>query len=207
MQTFIGTPRLILSQRFLCVMLMELVPELKLTLMNGGIFLIALYILQFINLTFVSTEMRKKLIDRSTFSRKQWNLTFVSKLLGVCVMILMFLTPITSQSVEFLFGVGIYCIGIIGLRISVLNFISTPIDQPVTTGLYKFSRNPQETMLILIFLGITLIIGSGIVLILLIISKLFSHYQILAQENACLELYGEAYQDYMQRVPRYLLIF
>ncbi len=186
---------------------MEFVPELKLTLLSGGIFLIIFYFLQFVNLTFVSNEMRKKLVDRSTFSRKQWILSFMSKLLGVCVMILMFLTPISNQSIEFLLGVGIYCMGMIGLRISVLNFTSTPLDQPVTKGLYSYSRNPQETMLIVIFLGITLIIGSGLVLTILIISKLLSHYQLLAQEDACLELYGEEYRKYMQRVPRYFLIF
>jgi protein-S-isoprenylcysteine O-methyltransferase Ste14 len=186
---------------------MELAPILKLTLLNGGIFLILFYILQFINLTFVQNEMRKKLFDRSKFSKKEWILTFLAKIFGITVMILMFLSPITDQTIEFLIGVGIYILGMVGLRISILNFISTPLDHPVTKGLYKYSRNPQETMLTIIFLGITIIVGSGVILILLIISKIFNHYAILAQEKACILNYGKEYQDYIQAVPRYFLFF
>ena len=33
------------------------------------------------------------------------------------------------------------------------------------------------------------------------------HIQILEEEKACSALYGQAYQEYMLRVPRYFLYF
>jgi protein-S-isoprenylcysteine O-methyltransferase Ste14 len=32
-------------------------------------------------------------------------------------------------------------------------------------------------------------------------------FRILAEERSCLLLYGDAYRDYLARVPRYLLFF
>jgi protein-S-isoprenylcysteine O-methyltransferase Ste14 len=186
---------------------MELAPELKIALFNGWIFLILFYILQFINVTCVSKQMQEKLFDRSNFRRQQWILTFIGKFFGICSMILIFLTPITNENIEFLLGIGVYIMGMIGLRVSVLNFITTPLNLPVTKGLYKYSRNPQETMLIVIFIGMALIIGSGIVLVLITVSKTFSHYNLIAQEEACIKQYGESYLDYMKQVPRYFLFF
>ncbi len=186
---------------------MKFFPELKLALGDGWIFLILFFILQFINLKFNSKQMREKLFDRSNFNRKQWILTFIGKIFGIPAMILIFFTPIAFQNIEFLLGIGIYFIGMVGLRISVLNFTSTPLDQPVTKGLYKYSRNPQETMLIVIFIGMALIVGSGVVLLLIIVSKTFSHYNLIAQEEACIKQYGESYQDYLKQVPRYFLFF
>ena len=37
--------------------------------------------------------------------------------------------------------------------------------------------------------------------------SLFLHARILVEEHTCLERYGDAYRDYMQRVPRYFLFF
>lgn len=186
---------------------MEFLPELKLTLMNGWIFLISFYLLQLYNLTFVSKQMRDKLLDRSNFDRKQWFLTLIGKCFAIPAMLLMILIPITSEYIEFLLGIILFLFGMVGLRIAVSNFITTPLDQPVTKGLYSFSRNPQETMLSIIMLGIGFIVGSWIVLILVVISRIFNHFHILAQEEACIKQYGESYQEYLRTIPRYFNIF
>ncbi len=70
----------------------------------------------------------------------------------------------------------------------------------------QLSRHPQIVALLLIFLGICLAIGSGVALLVSILSKLFQHFSILAEEEVCLGQYGEPYRAYMSRVPRYLWI-
>ena len=186
---------------------MEFFPELKLVLFNGWIFLFSFYLLQIYNLTFVSKQIRDRLLDRSNFDRKQWFFTLIGKFFSIPAMLLMILTPITSEFIEFLPGIVMFIFGMVGLRIAVLNFITTPLDQPVTKGLYSVSRNPQETMLSVIMLGIGFIVGSWIVLILVVLSRVFNHVHILAQEEACIKQYGESYQEYLKTVPRYFLIF
>ena len=79
---------------------MELFPELKLALFNGWIFLILFYVLQFVNLKFVSKQMSEKLFDRSNFNRKQWIFTFISKIFGVAAMILIFFLSLMRSNAE-----------------------------------------------------------------------------------------------------------
>ncbi|GAG61418.1 unnamed protein product, partial [marine sediment metagenome] len=106
----------------------------------------------------------------------------------------------------FILGIILYVVGFGGVIIALFNFKNTPPDQPVTKGLYKISRHPQEFMLFILFLGICIAIGSWLALFILIISKLFRHFGILGEEKGCLERYGDSYRAYMKRVPRYFLI-
>ena len=92
---------------------MEFLPELKLTLFNGWIFLISFYLLQIYNLTFVSKQMRDRLLDRSNFDRKQWLFTLIGKCFSIPAMLLMILTPITSEFIVFLLGVVIFLFGMV----------------------------------------------------------------------------------------------
>ena len=83
----------------------------------------------------------------------------------------------------------------------------TQRGQPVTKGIYKISRNPQEFMIFILFLGICMTIGSWLALLILVLSKVFAHFGILSQERACLEKYGDSYKEYMKKTPRYFLFF
>ncbi len=90
---------------------------------------------------------------------------------------------------------------------AIVNFIKTPMNKPVTTGMYKISRHPQDTSIFISFIGICLCIGSWIALLILLISHIFKHYSVLAEEEACVEQYGESYKEYMKKIPRYMLFF
>jgi protein-S-isoprenylcysteine O-methyltransferase Ste14 len=102
-------------------------------------------------------------------------------------------------------GLVLYVIGILGLVVAMFNYKDTPLDQPVTKGVYKISRHPQIVSLFIMLLGICIAIGSWPALIALLLSKLFQHFGILAEEEVCLKRYGESYRAFMERVPRYFL--
>jgi protein-S-isoprenylcysteine O-methyltransferase Ste14 len=80
-------------------------------------------------------------------------------------------------------------------------------NQPATEGLYSISRHPQVLMLFISSVGICIAIGSWLAVLILVISKFFGHFRTLAEEEACLEQYGDSYRAYMKRVPRYFLFF
>jgi protein-S-isoprenylcysteine O-methyltransferase Ste14 len=40
----------------------------------------------------------------------------------------------------------------------------------------------------------------------LIVARGFGHANILAEEEVCLAAYGDAYRDYLKRVPRYFIV-
>jgi uncharacterized membrane protein len=55
---------------------------------------------------------------------------------------------------------------------------------PVTGGVYRISRNPQVFSIWIIFLGICIVIGSGLSLITMGFSLVFLHRSVLAEERA-----------------------
>ena len=107
----------------------------------------------------------------------------------------------------FIVGLILYAIGLAGLVAAMLTFKDTPLNQPVTKGVYKISRHPQIVALFILFLGICVAIGSWTALFMLLMSKLLQHFGILAEEEVCLRQYGESYHAFMERVPRYFLFF
>jgi protein-S-isoprenylcysteine O-methyltransferase Ste14 len=73
----------------------------------------------------------------------------------------------------------------------------------VTSGMFAISRNPIYVFLDLWFLGIFLINGTLFFLIFAVLAILLTHWQILQEEAFLLNLYGQPYDDYRARTPRY----
>jgi protein-S-isoprenylcysteine O-methyltransferase Ste14 len=187
---------------------MELFPALELGWLNGWILLVVLYgIFGMLLLSFPKTVVaRLYAYDRSRWSKKQRAYHVIGKLLVLVNIVLTILTPLRVGSTDFILGVVLFAIGLTGFTIALLNFKNTPLNQPITKGLYSMSRHPQALMLLVAGVGISLAIGSWIALLLLVTASLFGRSRILAEERTLLEQYGDSYRDYMERVPRYLLI-
>ena len=182
-------------------------PALELGWCNGWVLLAVDFLVQGFLLLIFPKEVVSRLFDRSGWSEKQKIFTILGKVFSLICLILIILTPLKINTNLYKIGLGIYVFGLVGLVVSMLNFKDTPMNQPVTKGLYRISRHPQIAALFFIFLGICISIGSWIALLTLLLSKLFQHYGILAEEEVCLQRYGESYRVYMQQVPRYFLFF
>ena len=187
---------------------MELFPALELGWLNGWILLVVLYgIFGILLLLFPKAVVaRLYAYDRLQWSKKQRAYHVMGKILSLVNIILTILTPMKVGSTVFILGVALFAIGLTGFTIALLNFKNTPPNQPITKGLYSISRHPQALMLLIAGVGISLAISSWIVLLLVVTASLFGRSRILAEELALLEQYGNSYRDYMERVPRYLLI-
>lgn len=186
---------------------MELMPALKLGWLNGWIPFAVCVLTEAIMLKVFSRGVVKRLFDRSTWSRKQYAFTILGKAFSLVCIALIVLTPLKVGSGVFYAGVAVFALGLVSLIAAIVNFGTTPVDQPVTKGLYRVSRHPQIVSLTVIFLGICLTIGSWPALLALALSRVLQHYGILGEEEACLAEYGESYRAYTQRVPRYFLFF
>jgi protein-S-isoprenylcysteine O-methyltransferase Ste14 len=75
----------------------------------------------------------------------------------------------------------------------------------VTTGPYRFSRNPQLLGGWLMVLGMLAYQPSLYALGWVLIWALIGHWMITVEEEHLQRLFGEAYQRYRQATPRYLL--
>jgi len=186
---------------------MELIPLLEIGWLNGWILLAFEFLIEGFLLLVFPKAVVSRLFDRSGWSVKQRVFTIIGKVFSLACLILIILTPLKINSNEFIVGLILYTIGLVGFVVAMLNFKDTPLNQPVTKGVYKISRHPQIVTLFILFLGVSVAIGSWPAFFMLMMSKLFQHFGILAEEEVCLRRYGEPYHAFMERVPRYFLFF
>jgi protein-S-isoprenylcysteine O-methyltransferase Ste14 len=186
---------------------MELAPGLAFGWRNGWILLAFEFLVQGSLLLIFPRDVVARLFDRSGWSPKQRIFTVAGKVFSLACLVLIVLTPLKIHSGLFIVGLILYAIGLAGLVTAMLNFRDTPLDRPVTKGVYRVSRHPQIVSLFIIFLGVCLAIGSWAALSMLVMSKLLQHFGILAEEEVCLKRYGEPYRAFMARAPRYFLFF
>ncbi len=85
-----------------------------------------------------------------------------------------------------------------------VNFATTPLDEPVTRGLYRYSRNPQYLTEFLMFIGVSIASASWLFLFFSIVYSISMLSFASTEERFCLEKYGNAYREYMDRTPRYI---
>lgn len=186
---------------------MELIPILEIGWLNGWTLLCTFFLIYGILLKAFPKDMVARLYDRTGWSKTQTAFTVIGKLLGLVCLVLIIFTPLKIGANVFIPGIVLFALGLAGFIVALFNFKNTPLDQPVTKGLYKISRHPQAFMSFISGFGVCIAIGSWIVLFILITARLFYHFRILAEEKACLERYGDSYRNYMKRIPRYFLIF
>ena len=74
----------------------------------------------------------------------------------------------------------------------------------VTTGIYKFSRNPAFLGFDLQYIGVMLIYFNPLTAVFSAFAIVMLHLQILQEERYLLSTFGEPYQQYKNRVFRYL---
>ncbi len=77
----------------------------------------------------------------------------------------------------------------------------------ITDGIYKFSRNPAFVGFYLMFVGLFLTYANIITLIVLVINVVALHLLILQEEKHLLSMFGDEYDRYKRKVPRYFLVF
>ena len=186
---------------------MELFPALEIGWLNGWIPLGLICLTEGICFTTFPKDVVARLFDRSGWGKTQVLFTVLGKVFSLAYLVLLVLTPLKVRSSVFAIGTILFALGLAGLIAAILSFKATPPDQPVTTGLYRISRHPQLFTVFVALLGACIAIGSWLALLMLIISRGLQHYGLLAEEEACLKQYGDSYQAYMERVPRYFLFF
>ena len=75
----------------------------------------------------------------------------------------------------------------------------------LTEGMYSYSRNPMYFGLLLLIMSATIWFGSWVgILISLIFIFLLYILQIIPEEDALLEIFGEEYNQYKRKVRRWI---
>jgi protein-S-isoprenylcysteine O-methyltransferase Ste14 len=80
-----------------------------------------------------------------------------------------------------------------------------PTISLVTSGPYRFTRNPLFVAITLLYLGLTMLLNSWWGMVLLAPVLLILHWGVVRREERYLELkFGDEYAEYRSRVRRYV---
>lgn len=186
---------------------MQWMPDLGFGWLNGWIPLLLLALTDGVLFLLFPRAVVARLFDRSGWTQRQVVFTVLGKLCAAGSLALLAFTPLKVGSAVFAVGAVVVALGLIGLAKALFDFRGTPPGEPVAGGLYTVSRHPQVVMSTAVLLGGCIAIGSWTALLLLLAARVLSHFGILAEEEVCLQQYGDAYRAYMERVPRYFLFF
>lgn len=74
----------------------------------------------------------------------------------------------------------------------------------VTTGIYRYSRNPAFLGFDFMYIGVLLMYGNLLTLVFSVLAVVMLHLQILQEERYLVNAFGAPYQEYCRHVFRYL---
>ena len=184
---------------------MSLTPAFELGLWNAWIFmLLVLLPLPLVVLFRKGVFKKTASIHASILTETENNIFIFSKIIMLSVFICSIFLPLQLGIIWFSIGLPIYLLGLILQTIAWVNVATSLADKPVTKGLYRYSRHPMYVTLPLIFIGTGIASASWLFLLLSIILIITHFYNAIPEEHECLEVYGNAYREYMNRTPRWI---
>jgi len=112
--------------------------------------------------------------------------------------------PLKLGTIWFYAGLAIFLIGLVVLTTATVNFATTPMDVPITGGIYHYSRHPLYLASLLIYFSVGIASASWVFLLVFVVQSVSIRISAVGEERYCLEKYGEAYSEYIDKTPRWL---
>ena len=113
--------------------------------------------------------------------------------------------PLRLGTIWFYAGLIFYIVGMTLGFLAIYGFATTPVDKPVSKGIFRISRNPMYLGGFIFFIGIGLVSVSLIYIIMTLAWLiLLNVLDIPIEESECISKYGNDYRNYMKKTPKWL---
>ena len=180
-------------------------PPLELGLLNGWIFTACL-VLRHPAMRLINKEVWQKVgaPARMPLSSRERCLALLATAAKWCVFAYSVFLPLKVGTMWFRVGLPIALAGAAIYTVVWVNFATTPIDEPVTKGLYRYSRHPMRVVPLLTLVGVSLATSSWLLILLSLAFAALSCAAAPPDERFWLAKYGPAYREYLDRTPRWL---
>ena len=189
---------------------MSLIPAFEIGVWNAWIFILA-------GLFFhaappmMTTQFNTNLKNKSSEAPADVYLNKTERRINtfeVALLILLFIysvfLPLQLGTPWFYTGLAIFLLAVIVYMTLLVPWATTPPDEPVTTGLYRYSRHPIYFTILVQLIGLGIASASWVFLLITIIFIITMNTSVTPEERGCLEKYGDAYREYMNRTPRWI---
>jgi len=181
---------------------MSLIPEFELGLWNAWIFMVPSLLVMLLCM-FV---MAKKGAPAESLRLSKTKMAFFlfSKFIYFASVAYSVFLPLKLGTTWFYVGLPITLVGLAGSIVVLVNWANTPAGEPVTRGIYRYSRHPMYVTEVLLLFGISIASASWVFLLFPIIIGVGAVYFIKMEEAFTIGHYGVAYREYMNRTPRWI---
>jgi protein-S-isoprenylcysteine O-methyltransferase Ste14 len=112
--------------------------------------------------------------------------------------------PFKQGTVWLFVGLPICLLAVIMSVLFTISFMTSPADEPITTGIFAISRNPGYFSFFLMCVGIGIACASWVFLLFGLVWIVAWNFGVPYEEQNLIKQYGDAYRDYMERTPRWI---
>lgn len=184
---------------------MFLMPTFKIGILNAWIFM-SVFLIQMLVIMFADKRIRAKSHvpgDTKRNMRERYG-GIIGNFVWLLAMGYSVFLPIQFGAIWFYVGLSVFFIGFVVIAIATFNFITTPAELLITKGIYQFSRHPMYLATFFICLGTGIATVSWLFVLFSIIMASCFYQEALLEERYCLNRYGKAYKEYMNRTPAWI---
>jgi protein-S-isoprenylcysteine O-methyltransferase Ste14 len=184
---------------------MQLIPVFKIGIWNAWIFTACFFLLPY-SIMVIFKKAFKKLGNPPDMklNKREKVIGSIANIITYIAILYSIFLPFKLGTAWFYIGLAVYLLAVVVLVITVINFITTPIDRAVTKGIYGYSRHPMYLSNLLALIGIGIATASWIILLFAIIFIISANIVAISEERYCKEKYGDIYKEYLNRTPRWI---
>ena len=187
---------------------MSLVPAFKIGLWNAWILQVLFFLTLIVPNLLMSKEGKertKRATESVPYGRTQKILAYSTHIviMPFTVLYSIFL-PLKIDTAWLCIGLFIFALALAMSVITSVNYATTPLDEPVSKGVYRISRHPIYFTGFLLYIGIGIATASWVILLCAILWIVLFHLVVPSEERFLLEKYGDSYREYMNKTPKWI---
>jgi protein-S-isoprenylcysteine O-methyltransferase Ste14 len=181
----------------------SLVPAFEVGVWNAWLLMLPLVLIPAI-MASVKKGLFKKTESTANLSKTEKRVFVFSKVFLILSFLYSIFLPLKLGTLWFYVGLPISLLGIAMYIVVSVNIANTPVGEPVTTGLYRYSRHPMYVASFPALVGAGIASASWLFLLLAILVTVTHFLNGIFEERLCLAAYGSVYQKYLNRTPRWI---
>ncbi len=186
---------------------MTWLPELKIGVWNAWMLMLFVplhpLIMLLVDKIVGSGNLFKKMGDAPA-DKAQRHVNTIATFLLYALFVFSIFIPLKIYSGWIVAGLIIYILGSGVFLVAILNAARTPLGQVFNQGMYRYSRHPLYLSFILILGGVSVGAASWLFLLLSAVYIILMIWQVDYEEKSCLNAFGNEYQEYMEKTPRWI---
>jgi len=187
---------------------MSFIPAFEIGLWNAWILQVIFFLTLSIPDFLMSKEAKergKRATQSPPFSKAEKRLALSTHVIIMpFVIVYSIFLPLKIGTVWLYVGLPIVALALVMTIMATMNFATTPLDEPVTRGVYRVSRHPIYLSGFLLYVGIGIACASWVLLLCAVLWIVLWYIVVPSEERFLLEKYGDTYREYMNRTPRWI---